>query len=279
MDNLYELSFRANINIKHTDDSDVVIYEDHRTILNVLYYLKTNTKIQFPLNIILFDDHDDACKPSKIALSKIKEFNKTQPDIKDFWTFTEFDLKNLDDDWVKAGMELGLINHLFLFNSTQSRIGFVENYKTMSFGTKRIYNLGYLWDALSHRGCLYDIVKDKEYGQLWKDFGWVYDKESGRFHFKPTQKFIIDFDLDCFTTQILDKRIGIPEDILINKFTENHQPSYHYYYTYERFVKDLIKQSEITTMCFENGFCGGFKQTFKIFETIDYLFFDNQLGE
>lgn len=279
MENLYELSFRANINIKHTDEGDVVIYEDHRTILNVLFYLKTKTKIDFPINIILFDNHDDAVKPNKEALKKIKAFNKKAPDIRQFWTFTEFDLRNLDDDWVKAGMELGLINNLFLFNSTQSHISFVENYETMNFGIKRLYNLGYIWDALSYRGNLYDVIKHNEFGQLWDDFGWVYDKESGKFSFKPSKPYIVDFDLDCFTTEILGKRIAIPEDILIEKFSEYHQPSYHYYYSYERFVKDLIKEAEITTMCFEQGFCGGFKEAFKIFETVDHLFFENQLGK
>lgn len=279
MDNLYELSFRANINVKHTDESEIVIYEDHRTVLNVLFYLKTKTKTEFPVNVILFDDHDDAVKPSKDALRKIKAFNKKAPDLQKFWTFTEFSLKNLDDDWVKAGMELGLINNLFLFNSTQSHIGFVEHYNTMSFGTKRLYNLGYLWDALSYRGCLYDVIKHNEFGQLWEDLGWVYSRDTGKFSFNPTKPYIVDFDLDCFTTQILGKRIAIPEDILIEKFQEFHQPSYHYYYSYDRFVKDIIKDAQITTMCFEQGFCGGFKQAFKVFETVDYLFFENQLGK
>ncbi len=279
MENLYELSFRANIDVKHTDESDVVVYEDHRTILNVLFYLKTHTKIEFPVNVILFDDHDDACEPSKEALRKIKKFNKKTPTLSEFWSFTEFDLRYMDDDWIKAGMELNLIDTLFLFNSTQSDLKFNETYKTQDFGTKKLYNLGNLWNALSHRGCLYDVIKRKEFGQLWEDFGWIYNKENGRFTFQPTKKFIVDFDLDCFATEVLGKRIAIPTDVLIEKFTEHHQPSHHYYYTYEIFVKDLIKQSEITTLCFENGFCGGYKQAFKIFEVVDYLFFDNQIGK
>lgn len=235
---IYDLSHRANINIKSTENSQVVLYEDHRTILNVLFYLKKNKKATFPINIILFDDHDDACNPGEEALRIIKGFNKTEPSLQEFWSFTEFDLRNMDDDWIKAGMELGLINHLFLFNASQSNIGFITKYKTMNFGEKKIYNLGYLWDSLSHRGNLYDVVKKKEYGELWDDFGWVHNKKNGKFEFIPSREFILDFDLNCFTTKILDKRVAIPEEILFDKFTENHQPSYHYYYTYQIFVKN-----------------------------------------
>lgn len=279
VDSIYDLSNRANINIKTTEHSQVVVYEDHRSILNVLFYLKKNKKATFPINIILFDDHDDSCKPSEEALRIIKGFNKREPELREFWSFTEFDLRTLDDDWIKAGMELGLINHLFLFNASQSSIGLITRYKTMKFGEKKIYNLGYLWDCLSHRGLLYDVVKRQEYGELWKDFGWEYDKKSGRFDFNPSQGFIVDFDLDCFTTKILDNRVAIPEDILFDKFTEHHQPNYHYFYTYQMFVKKLIEESALTTICFENGFCGGYRQCFKIFDMVDQLFFDNELGK
>jgi hypothetical protein len=177
VDSIYDLSHRANINIKTTEHGQVVLYEDHRTILNVLFFLKKNKKATFPINIILFDEHDDACKPSDEVLRIIKGFNKPEPELREFWSFTEFDLRTLDDDWIKSGTELGLINHLFLFNASQASIGFITKYKTMKFGEKKIYNMGYLWDSLSHRGNLYDVVKHKEYGELWKDFGWVYEKK------------------------------------------------------------------------------------------------------
>lgn len=89
---------RANINVKRTPNGDVIIYEDHRTILNVLFAKKLNKEIDFPVNIILFDNHDDFCKPNESALETIKIFNENEPSIREFWTFTEFDLRALDDD-------------------------------------------------------------------------------------------------------------------------------------------------------------------------------------
>lgn len=270
------LSHRANINDKTTSSGKVIIYEDHRTILNVLFLLKTQGKLDCPIDIILFDDHDDACVPSKIALKKIEEFNENEPDIRDFWTFTEFDLKFLDDDWVKAGMELNLINNIFLFNSNESSINFVENYETKQFGTKKIYNLGNVWDALSYKGCLNDAIMESENGQLWDDFGW---KKNGdfKFEFKPKNKFIVDFDLDCFSIELLDNRIAIPEEILYEKITTYFRPEYHHFGTAQIFIKHIINNSEFSTICFENGCCGGYQQAFKIFESVNDLFFENEI--
>lgn len=254
----------------------VVIYEDHRTILNVLFYLKKESGVFFPLNIILFDNHDDACKPAEEALNKIEHFIREEPDMRQFWDFTEFDLRGLDDDWIKAGMELGLINHVFLFNATESGISFVEAYKTMHFGEKRIYNLGYLWDALSHEGCLDDMSRRSKFNQLWDDFGWDYNAEVGKFRFEPTCNFIVDIDLDCFSTLILDQRIAMPEQILVTKFVSH--ANIEQFSSLDEFVTHLIEKSVVTTICFEQGYCGGFRQAFYIFQVLDQLFFENQLG-
>lgn len=269
---------RSNINKKNTKHSDVYIYEDHRTILNVLFTLKKQKKLDASIDIFMFDDHDDAVHLSKEIVEIAQEYAIELPSYEDFWMFTEFKLRGMDDDWVIAGMELGLINNVFLFNSSKSSISFLEEYQTREFGIKKIYNLGDVWDALSYKGYLEDIVKQDEYKQLWEDIGWEYSKEEGRFSFKPQNEFIIDFDLDCFTTSILGKLMAIPKDLLISKFREPLHPDYHYFFTSEEFVRCLIRKSEFTTMCFESGCCGGIRESHKIFDTVDYLFFDNEIG-
>ncbi|WP_131368598.1 hypothetical protein [Chryseobacterium soli] len=266
---------RANINVKHTPNSEVIIYEDHRTILNVLFAKKLNKEIEFPVNIILFDNHDDFCKPNESALAIINRFNENEPSIRDFWIFTEFDLRVLDDDWIKAGMELDLIKNVFLFNATETSLGFLSRYETTKFGTKKLYNLGYIWDAISNKGCLNDIIKDDEFGEFWEDFGWV--NENGEFYFDPSSKFIVDFDLDCFSTEILDKRLAIPDEILDEKLTSSYPRDSHSFYSSQELIKEMIEKSEITTICFENQFCGGFTEVFKIFNYINKTFFENKI--
>ncbi|TPD71273.1 hypothetical protein [Flavobacterium microcysteis] len=276
MPDINDLSKRSNINVKHTYNSDVVIYEDHRTILNVFYFLKLNGLATFPIDLFMFDDHDDFLNPSAAALKKINEFNLEAPSEREFWSFTEFDLKTSDDDWVKAGMELGLINNVFLFHSSKASYSFSSKHQTESYGEKRVYNLGSVWDALHFRGSLEDYSNDVEYGQLWKDMGWI--KRNGKFEFERENDFIIDFDLDCFSTFIVDKNYAIPEDILIKKFEEYKRTENHYYGKPSDFVKKLIENSILTTVCFENNSCGGIRESHKIFEVFDYLFFEKEIG-
>jgi hypothetical protein len=272
---IYSIAHRANINHKITSESEVIIYEDHRTILNVIYHLKNERNITSGLDIIMFDKHDDFCTPRASALRKVSSFLKT-PSPEKLFQIVEFDLNVLDDDWVKMGMELGLIGNVFLFNSDESSVHIREAYKTKKFGTKYLYNIGDVWSALGYHGKLNDPIK-REYTQLWNDLGW--EMIDGKFRLSANRpKFIFDIDLDCFSTQILGKTIAIPEEIIIPRLTDYSNPSYHYYHNSQKFMKDLIKYSEIVTLCFENGCCGGIREAHKIFNMVDYVLFENELG-
>lgn len=270
------ISLRNNIIHKITTDYDVIIFEDHRSVINVLYHLFEQRKYKEPLDVVMFDYHDDYCQPTQETLKKLYKFLK-KPSKEELNKIVEYDLNPLDDDWVKVGMELGLIGNVFLFNAEQTFIGFREDYRTKNFGTKYLYNVGNVWAALGYHGILNDPIKS-EYQQLWDDFGW--ELNEGKFHFKEgRKKFIFDIDLDCFSTRVLDKTIAIPEEILIPKLTEYGNSYFHYYSNSQEFMKELIKDSEVVTLCFENDCCGGIRQAYKIFNMVDEIFFDNQLGE
>ena len=273
---LYEISKRSNINHKITSENEVIIYEDHRTIINVLYFLIEKRELEESVDLIMFDNHDDYCHPWEKTVKKIIEFLKS-PSAEELNQIVEFDLSSLDDDWVKVGMELGLINNVFLFNSDESTIVFRKEYKTQQFGTKHLYNLGDVWSALGHHGLLNDPIK-REHQVLWDDFGW--ELNDGKFDFKKDRrKFVFDIDLDCFSTRIMDKTIAIPKEIIIERLTERSRASYHYYYSSQQFIKQLIKDAEMVTICYENGCCGGIREAHKIFNIVDYVLFDNEVGK
>lgn len=272
---LYEIANRSNINHKSTSQNEVVIYEDHRTIINVLYFLLEKRNLEKSIDLIMFDNHDDYCPPRESTVKKIMEFLKA-PNKQELNQIVEFDLAPLDDDWVKVGMELGLINNVFLFNSDETRVELRKEYVTQNFGTKYLYNLGNVWSALGYHGFLNDPIKN-EYQILWDDFGW--ELNEGKFDFKKDRrKFVFDIDLDCFSTRIMDKTIAIPEEIIIEKLTEQNRPSYHYYYSSQQFMKQLIRDAEMVTICYENGCCGGIREAQKNFNMVDSVLFDNEIG-
>src|SRR5688572_9713564 len=101
---IYDIAHRSNIIHKTTSENEVVIYEDHRGIVNVLFHLKEKRKISEPLDIVMFDDHDDFCNPNKEALKLANNFLK-KPTREKLFSIVEFNLSSLDDDWVKFGME------------------------------------------------------------------------------------------------------------------------------------------------------------------------------
>lgn len=209
-----DISQRANINFRKTDISNAVIYEDHRTILNVIYFVKSIRDISNPIDLILFDRHDDFNTPNNLAFKKALNFIK-KPTIEKLHQIVEFELSTNDDDWVKMGMELGLIGNVFLFNS-ESTIENKKVYKTKKFGTKTLYNLGNIWSVIGdHKGLFNDISQKHNY-QLWNEFGWRL--ENGKFSFdKNRSEYIVDIDLDCFSIDILDSTMAIPENLLIKK--------------------------------------------------------------
>ena len=276
------ISERSNINLKEIKNSksstNVVIYEDHRTILNVLFHASKSVTEPLLLDIIMFDYHDDFLTPNKATLLKIEEFLKN-PNKEDLLKIVEFDLRNMDDDWVKAGMELGLIGNVFLFNvedDSNVRNDKTE-YTTRQYGTHYVYKMGNVWDVIC--GKFNDIATREQYKSLFDDFGWEF--KDGRFNFKEVRKkFILDIDLDCFSTKIFDKRIVIPDEVIFHTLVkENENINKHYYNSPQKFIHQLIIDSEFVTLCFENECCGGFRNAFKIFNLVDGLFFEYKLGE
>lgn len=271
-----DISSRANVLSKITNHGQTLIYEDHRTILTVLFALQKQLDKTGPIDIVMFDKHDDFMDPSPEALEKIAEFIK-KPSLAKLYTLVEFDLNGIDDDWVKAGMELGLIGNVFLFNAEVSQIDFVKEYQTLRFGIKKMYNIGAVWDALDGRGYLSDLHRLNLLDKLWEDFGWTF--EDAKFHFKNDRNpYILDIDLDCFTCNVYCKTVAIASEILEQKLYEGISSTHHSYYDSVSFVKKLAEDSCVNTICFESNYCGGIRQAHQIFNKIDELFFDSELG-
>jgi hypothetical protein len=95
------------------------VYDDHRTLLNVIFEAKRLDILRDTPNLVYFDHHDDACKLGKRSdlLDKIGVDNMNNATNKQFWSFVEFDLGTMDDDWLLTGMELDLIKDAILIGA------------------------------------------------------------------------------------------------------------------------------------------------------------------
>lgn len=269
---LVEIAFRANVNLKKITNNHVAIYEDHRTIINVLFNLIQIRDLGQSVDLISFDYHEDYCTPSEQAIESIKKF-LDNPNEQELNRIVEFELHSLDDDWIKVGMQLGLINNVFLFNAETNNEGKIDSYETLFNGTKALFNIGNVWDALGYHGRLNDPIKES-HEKLCQAFGW--HLIDGSYSFPNNRRpFVLDFDLDFLSTQILNRTTSYPREIIMDKFQERLSANYHHYYNCTEFVKDLIDRSELVTICFEQGCCGGIYNSFQNLSLIDELFFNN----
>ena len=84
-----------------------------------------------------------------------------------------------------------------------------------------------------------------------------------------TNPIVLDFDLDCFTTECENNVYAWPEAIFREKYYDNEEVRH--------FMHKLINRSTIITICREPTCCGGLGESNKILGYLDCYFFDGCL--
>lgn len=268
---MFELSKRANINTYPSHNKYIVVYDDHRTLLNVLFAAKRLGELSETPNLVYFDLHDDACPvpPKSELLKKIGVADLSEATDKQFWSLVEFDLGVMDDDWLLGGMELGLINNAILIGQEKNHnIQELKSPYTSEDGVEHeVYSISHLSHSLGCRGCLGDNIFKEPYYENVRDIMQFHNK---RFDGDAIKPFVLDFDLDCFTTECREKTYAWPEQIFRNEFYDNIKV--------RLFMSTLIERASFITICREPDCCGGIGEANKILNYLDRYFFDGALG-
>lgn len=270
MSKLYELSWRTNINTYNFRDKHIILYDDHRTLLNILFEAKKLGEFTETPNLVYFDLHDDACTllPKSQLLEQMGVTDLSEATSKQFWSFVEFDLGVLDDDWLLTGMELDLIKNAIL-------IGQEENHHIQDMRGRymsedgiehELYSISHLRYSLNNRGCLGDSLIKEPYFQNVRD---ILQYHQGRFDKEGIKPFVLDFDLDCFTTECREKTYAWPEDIFRMEYIEDYGVRY--------FMETLLDRASFITICREPDCCGGIGEANKILNYLDKYFFGGAL--
>lgn len=256
------------------DRLDVLVYEDHRTILTVLAFAKELGSIAFPVNLVYHDLHDDCFSPSPSAMKIIRDFQKTWPGLREFWSFVEWDLGREDHDWLIAGMELGLIGDAILIGGEEVRE--IENREpthTDSLGrAHHLFSVGHVYSGLGHHGWLTDFAAPERFRRCWSALGW----NGRRFEGDLPAPLVVDFDLDCFTIAAPGaRRIAWPLEIMEELFRTSGAPDTHY--DARSFLRWLMSRAAFVTICRESRYCGGSKQAQRVLEQLDRLIFNSEI--
>lgn len=254
-----ELGQRANIRTYKLGDKDIVLYEDHRILLDILYEAHVSNLIKGVPNLIYFDYHDDAClfdtKQNRLP-------NIEQCGSETFWSFVEFKLGVHDDNWLSAGMQLNLINDAVC-------VGVEENQNVCTLNNsfkgqkQRLYDIGHLDSALSERGKLGDPIACGEAQRIKEIFH--HNIQEGE---QQSEPFVLDFDLDCFSMKCVDETFAWSYGIFKKKYGNELVSNY---------MQGLINKSSLITICRESHYCGGLGESAKILQYLDYHLFNNVL--
>lgn len=269
---ILDLKCRANVTMRHWRDKAIIIYDDHRWLLNVLFYLRKKRLLVKP-NLVFFDAHNDAaaCGPMSALLSKVGTATLDDADEKQFLSFIEYDTSPLDDDWLSVACELDLVGDVVCIgNRNNDHIANINgNYVSESGIQHNLYELSEnLEYELGNRGALGDATKGLEYAGIRSFF------DSGEHIYKGIGKmspFVLDFDLDCFTLEVKDAP----------NMAWSVKTYYHKYPEYSKaqcFIQDLLDKAEIITICREPDYCGSIGESNKILELLDNIWFDGAIG-
>ncbi|MBR6081823.1 MAG: hypothetical protein IKP62_02725 [Salinivirgaceae bacterium] len=268
-----DLSQRANVMTFRYLEKTIVLYDDHRWILNVLFSLKEGGfwGDKTP-NIIYFDKHDDAAKLFPNTIDIIKQYNrKEQKSLRDFLTLVEFDLNPYDGDWVTAGMELELIDNVVCIGTDfkyNRNISIWDNniYETQNGIEHKGFCINHLKSEIGYQGIIGDTEK---YNQDVRD---IFGYKGENAELKPDNPYVLDFDLDCFTTECRDKTFAWPKGIFKNEYADDKNLSLSH------FIQNLKSNASIITICREPNCCGGLGESNKILGYLDTYFFEGALG-
>ena len=245
INNLSSLNLFSNFETFNYGDKTIILYDDHRCILTALFEARKLGIISNDTNLITFDRHDDARKihpDSMRIIDSIIASGLDRMSSRDFKNFVEYDISENDDDWVRVAFEFNLIHNIV-------NIGNIENSNIMDFanhtykssgGTEhKAYVIGHIFDELNtHGGSLGDMALYQENKDLHEIFGYNLIGEEG--FSDDFQEFVLDFDLDCFTTNCQDKVYAWPESIFAKEY--NNETSGYFMYR-------LIQRAKFITIC------------------------------
>ncbi len=264
---LPEIFLRNNIESHQFGQKQIIIFDDHRTTLNVLYELyRTKQFEELTPNLITFDYHEDCCEAGKRdgLLEKIGVLDLAEASQKEFWSFTEFDISKNDDDWISAAMTLDLVKDVVIVgHQTNSN---VNNHANTKDAVHRIYSIGHLSGELSNRGCLGDSMISAPYYEMIRDTMQYHHQE---FDCGIIYPFVLDIDLDCFSADVMGHTVAWPESVFCNEYVEDVRV-----YT---FMKQLIDRASIITISREPGCCGGLYESNMILSYLDKYFFQGSI--
>ena len=254
----------------------LVVHKDHRWLLPILFHLQTEGHLPRPCDLVMFDAHHDACTPR--CAREIMMLRKEGVTIDGLIDLCREHLNPLDDDWLVAGIELGLIRDAVLFgveDRSPSQTDHLREYADHLDEPHRVHILEFPGEELEYQGALSDLARHDRVAPIWDILGWDFRQRQFGFHHER-QPFLLDIDLDCFVIRWRGFMLPWPDEVFHKEFgARSHEGARGW--SGEQFFSELAARAGAVTIATEPRHCGGNSKAEVIFGQINRHLFNGDL--
>lgn len=203
------LSARDGLRRFEWQGKEVLLHEDHRWVLPLVADAQERGLLPRPTRVILFDRHTDAAEPGPLTPGHSPEH---------LIEVCERELSRHDDDWIVAGIRLGLLADVFIYG--------VDD------------RMGDLPKAVGNYGIYGRFEMPAQVGSLGRNAQAVIDWTES--------PILLDIDLDCFAYPYRGRVLPWDEDLFAHEFGPS-LPAW----------QEFLRRAGLVTICREAGCCGG----------------------
>jgi hypothetical protein len=251
-------------------DCDVIIHNDHRFALIPAFLAQQRSLLPRPATLISFDRHHDALELRR-GRDPLTTFQLEQTTTAEIVDLCRDHLSSLDDDWIKAGMELGIISDAAVFgvqddSHADNLLEYVDSRGTLH----RTFILGLPGNALAFQGYLSDFARREELAELWRVLNW--DPRNGGFT-ENAQGWWLSIDLDLFVVTWETYTLPWPDEIYEGEFSL--EPGYGAvdHLNGCRLFHEFVRRAGLITVAREPTYCGGESKCDRIWSDVKRILF------
>jgi len=223
----------------------------------------------------MFDRHHDSLDPYctteiSSALNRGVTFESIVALCKDA-------LSKNDNDWLVAGMQLGLLADALILGAEGDNIEFPKIVRGANGTDRRIDVIPLPRAALGYQGALTDVIRHYQYKAIWDTLAW-HPQESGGYWFDCcAPRVLLDIDLDCFVCTCQGVTFPWPDEVFEREFISDNSYGVAGGTPGVKFVGGLLQRAGAVTIAMEPDYCGGETKAKILLEKVSTFMFGGGL--
>lgn len=254
-----------------------MLYDHHRWVLPVACEAQRAGLLPIPCTIVTFDRHHDTREPPQELRTELARVRSAGCRVADVVAVAGSRLSTINDDWLLAGMDIGLIGNAVIVGVERSWDA-PEEFQESDGTTHRIFLSSLPREALGYQGDLSDLARREALKPLWDTLGWG-RVPGGQFGFTElANPILLDFDLDCFTLTWRGYVLPWPDEVFRKEFTEPSQQWGTIGLTGKDFIVGLLRKAGVVTIAREPVCCGGMDKAIQVLASLDRYLLDGVLA-